>query len=115
MPPLKAVEVAKAKNVTIHTIGIGDPDATGEDKLDLATLKQIAASSGGQYFFGGNQQELAAIYDTLDSMTPEDQKVLTWRPRTELFHWPATAAAVLLGGYYLISGGVALVRRRVAI
>ncbi len=112
MPPLKAVEVANAKNITIHTIGIGDPDATGEDKLDLATLKQIAANSGGQYFFGGNQQELAAIYDTLDRMTPEDQKVLTWRPRTELFHWPATAAAVLLGGYYLISGGAGLVRRR---
>jgi len=112
MPPLKAVEVAKAKNITIHTIGIGDPDATGEDKLDLATLKQIAASSGGQYFFGGNQQELATIYDTLDRMTPEDQKVLTWRPRTELFHWPTAAAAVLLGGYYLISGGAGLIRRR---
>ncbi len=31
-------------------IGIGDPSATGEDKLDTATLKKIATDTGGQYF-----------------------------------------------------------------
>jgi Ca-activated chloride channel family protein len=114
MPPLKAAEVAKGKAVTIHTIGIGDPAATGEDKLDTATLQKIAESSGGRYFFGGDQQQLAEIYATLDAITPDDQKMLTWRPKTELFHWPLAAATGLLGGFYLLSGCAGLFRRRMA-
>lgn len=112
MPPLKAAEVAKAKEITIHTVGIGDPAATGEDKLDTATLQKIAGSTGGRYFFGGDRQELAAIYEALDRITPEDQKILAWRPRTELFHWPVAAAVTLLGSYYLISGGAGLLKRK---
>lgn len=114
MPPLKAAEVAKAKEITIHTIGIGDPAATGEDKLDIATLQKIADRTGGRYFFGGDQQQLAAIYEELDRITPEDQKTLSWRPRTDLFHWPLAAAVTLLGSYYLITGGVGLLRRKAA-
>jgi Ca-activated chloride channel family protein len=114
MPPLKAAEIAKAKAITIHTIGIGDPAATGEDKLDAATLETIAGGTGGRYFFGGDQQQLAAIYEALDRITPEDQKVLTWRPRIELFHWPLAAAISLFGGYLLISGSAGLLRRKAA-
>jgi Ca-activated chloride channel family protein len=112
MPPLKAAEVAKAKSIVIHAVGIGDPSATGEDKLDTATLQKIAVNTGGQYFFGGDQQQLAAIYDTLDNITPEDQKNLSWRPRTELFHWPLAAAVILLAGWYCVTGAVRLVRQR---
>lgn len=114
MPPLKAAEIAKTKGIVIHAVGIGDPQATGEDKLDAATLQKIAEDTGGRYFFGEDQSALAAIYQTLDAITPEDQKVLSWRPRRELFHWPLVAAGVLLGGYYVVSGGIGLVRRRVA-
>ncbi|KQV81932.1 VWA domain-containing protein [Rhizobium sp. Root1220] len=114
MPLLKAAEIAKAKGIVIHAVGIGDPQATGEDKLDAATLQKIAADTGGRFFFGEDQAALATIYATLDSITPEDQKTLSWRPRRELFHWPLAAAALLLGGYYLVSGGVGLFRRRAA-
>ena len=74
MPPAKAAQIAKQKNVVIHTVGIGDPKATGEDKLDTATLQKIAADTGGRYFFGGDQTQLSAIYDTLDMITPQDQE-----------------------------------------
>jgi Ca-activated chloride channel homolog len=114
MPPLKAAEIAGRNDITIHAIGIGDPAATGEDKLDTATLQKIAADTGGRYFFGGDQTELAAIYDVLDQITPEDQKVLTWRPRIELFHWPLAAAIALLALYHLFAGSLALVGRRMA-
>jgi len=111
MPPLKAAEIAKEKGIVVHTVGIGDPRATGEDKLDVATLQKIAMETGGQYFFGEDQTGLAAIYATLDAITPEDQKTLSWRPRRELFHWPLGASVLLLGGYYLSAGGLGLVRR----
>ncbi|TBZ27216.1 VWA domain-containing protein [Rhizobium leguminosarum bv. viciae] len=112
MPPLKAAEIAKSKGVVVHTVGIGDPAATGEDKLDTATLQKIAARTGGRYYFGGDQAQLAAIYDALDQITPEDQKNLSWRPRAELFQWPLLAAVLVLSGYHMLAGAVGVMRRR---
>lgn len=114
MPPAKAAGVAKQKGVVIHTVGIGDPAATGEDKLDAATLQKVAADTGGRYFFGGDQTQLAAIYDTLDKITPQDQKNLSWRPRIELFHWPLGGAIGILSLYYSASGLLQRLRRRAA-
>ncbi|MDM9627483.1 VWA domain-containing protein [Rhizobium sp. S152] len=114
MPPAKAADIAKQKSVVIHTVGIGDPAATGEDKLDAATLQKVATDTGGRYFFGGDQMQLAAIYDVLDQITPENQKSLSWRPRIELFHWPLGAAIVVLALFYGASGAAGLLRRRAA-
>ncbi|MFW8585908.1 vWA domain-containing protein [Rhizobium beringeri] len=114
MPPLKAAEIAKSKGVVVHTVGIGDLAATGEDKLDAATLQKIAARTGGRYYFGGDQEQLAAIYDALDQITPEDQKNLSWRPRVELFQWPLLAAVLVLSGYHALAGAVGFMRRRAA-
>jgi Ca-activated chloride channel family protein len=104
MPPLKAAGIASSKGVVVHTIGIGDPQATGEDKLDTATLQAIATKTGGRYFFGGDTAQLMQIYQTLDAITPEDQKTISWRPRIELFQWPLALAAVLLTGWYVAKG-----------
>ncbi len=114
MPPLKAAEIAKTKGVVVHTVGIGDPAATGEDKLDTGTLQKIAEQTGGRYFFGADQAQLTSIYEVLDRITPADQKNLSWRPRIELFHLPLLAAAFVLGAYYVVSGSVSAFRRRVA-
>lgn len=108
MPPAKAADIAKSNGIVIHTVGIGDRSATGEDKLDAAILEKIADTTGGRYFFGQDQAQLAAIYDVLDRITPEDQKTLSWRPRDELFQWPLGAAIVVLAGWH---GASALFRR----
>ncbi|MDM9620874.1 VWA domain-containing protein [Rhizobium sp. S96] len=112
MPPLKAADIAKTKGILIHAIGIGDPAATGEDKLDTASLQKIAETTDGRYFFGGDQNQLQDIYNELDRITPQDQKQLSWRPRIELFHWPLGAAVILTAAWYGITGLLGLARRR---
>lgn len=111
MPPDRAADIAKQNNIVIHTVGIGDPDATGEDKLDTAALQKIAATTGGRYFFGQDQSQLAEIYATLDKITPANQTTLSWRPKIELFSYPLGAALLFLIAYHLIAWLWVVLRR----
>ncbi|WP_373380166.1 VWA domain-containing protein [Cupriavidus nantongensis] len=105
MPPERAGGIARERKVVVHTIGIGDPNAAGEAKLDLDVLQRLAAQTGGRYFFGADQASLERIYATLDRITPHDQKTLSWRPRRELFMWPLGAALALVLAYQLLMFG----------
>lgn len=100
--------------MVVHTIGIGDPNASGEEKVDLGVLQRLAAQTGGRYFFGADQAGLETIYATLDRITPHNQKTLSWRPRRELFMWPLGAALALVLAYQLLMLGYSawLSRRR---
>ena len=114
MPPARAAEIARDRKVVVHTVGIGDPNASGEDKVDLDALRNVAATTGGTFHFGTGQAELAQIYATLDRITPHDQKTLSWRPRRELFMWPlgGAVAAILLYQLAMALLGQAQRRRR---
>lgn len=102
MTPEKAAEIARDNHIVIHTVGIGDPNATGEDKLDPAILEKIAQTTGGRNFFGGDQKALTDIYALLDRITPANQKTLSWQPRLELFYYPLGAAVALVLAYHLL-------------
>ena len=39
MTPINAADIAKLNGVEIHTVGIGDPSATGEDRVDFDLLQ----------------------------------------------------------------------------
>jgi len=102
MPPRRAAEIAKQNNITIHVIGLGDPHATGEDKVDYAALNQIAKATGGQVFHGENRVELEKAYNALDKITPQNFKTLTYQPRRELYMYPLGLGLLLLVGYNLL-------------
>jgi len=102
MPPRKAAEIAAQNHITIHVVGLGDPRATGEDKVDYAALNQIANATGGQVFHGENRVELDKAYATLDKITPQNFKTLSYQPRRELFMIPLAAAVLLLTGYQIL-------------
>jgi len=114
MPPRKAAEIASQNGITVHVVGLGDPRARGEDKVDYAVLNDIAKATGGQVFHGENRVELEMAYSTLDKITPQNFKTLSYQPRRELFMFPLAGAVLLLTGYHLLMLIVSLVVRLIS-
>lgn len=103
--PRKAADLAARDGVRIYTIGVGAdatmvqgpfglPRMVGGD-LDEATLKAIAAKTGGRYFRASDVASLAQIYGLLDKIEPVSSDQQTWRPVDELYGWPMAAALLL--------------------
>ncbi|WLH92970.1 VWA domain-containing protein [Pseudomonas sp. FP453] len=99
--PDHAADMAAAKGVVIHTIGIGDPQASGEAKVNLSALQGIANATGGRYFRAEDRDSLKQVYATLDQITPHQVNTLSHQPKRDLFWWPLGAALVLLAVYHL--------------
>ncbi len=95
VPPVEAARVARDQEVRIHCIAIGDPEQVGEQPLDEETLKQVAASSGGQYFFAGDRLALEKIYEEIDRLETRDVATQRYRPKQELYPWPLAAALLV--------------------
>lgn len=101
MSPVNAAEIAGDDGVQIITIGVGDPEASGEDRVDLSALRDIARRTKGAYFYASDEAALTAVYDRVDAMTPRKTETLSFRPRRSLAHWPmglAVLVAVLTVG-----------------
>ena len=105
MTPINAADIAKLNGVEIHTIGIGNVEATGEDRVDFATLETIATRTGGRFFNAEDQATLAEVYREIDAATTADVRTQSWRPRDLLVYWPAGIAvvAVLLAYGFLLA------------
>ena len=96
MTPINAAAIAARNGVEIYTIGIGNPAATGEDRVDFGLLAEIAERTGGEFFNAEDENALAAVYQRIDEATAAEVKTESWRPRESLVMWPA-GAALLLG------------------
>jgi Ca-activated chloride channel family protein len=101
VPPERAAEIARDNGVVVHTIAIGDPTAVGEQALDEKTLKNIATSTGGGYFHANDTEELETIYDHLDEINPRQVETQSYRPLTDLYHWPL-AVSILITLLYML-------------
>ena len=101
VPPERAAEIARDNGVVTYTIAIGDPASAGEQALDEKTLENIAAITGGSYFHANDRDELEAIYTRLDEVNPRQVETQSYRPLTDLFHWPL-AAGLLLTLFYIM-------------
>jgi Ca-activated chloride channel family protein len=96
MSPVNAAEIAAGQGVEIYSIGVGDPEARGEERVDVATLRQIAKTSGGQFFFASDEAALASVYDRIDELAPREVERLSYRSRLSLA-WIPLALAALTG------------------
>ena len=95
VPPSEAAKVAKDRDITIHTIAIGDPTTVGEEKLDEEALRAVAKETNGDFFLAMDRDELIGIYDRLDKIETREVNTESHRPRRELYFWPLAAALLL--------------------
>ncbi len=78
----KAVALAAEHGVRIFTVGVGTPEGavlsvegwSMRVKLDEAVLKNIADTTGGQYFQAGDAEELKKIYGLLGARLAFDKR-----------------------------------------
>lgn len=96
MTPVNAAEIARAEGLEIHTIGIGNPEASGEDRVDFEALAAIAERTGGLFFTAEDESALADVYRRIDELDPGEVNTQQWRPRDLLVFWPV-GAALLFG------------------
>ncbi|KRE58586.1 VWA domain-containing protein [Phycicoccus sp. Soil748] len=106
--PQEVADLASAAGVKVYAIGVGSTRGTVLEvdgfqvstALDEASLKRIAATTGGAYYAAADAASLAKVYGSID---------LAWTARTrerEVTSWFAAAAAVLL----LLGAAVSVLR-----
>jgi len=108
VPTAQAARIAQDNDIVIHVVGVGDPTATGEEKLDEEALNTVASTTGGRYFHAADRDELQEIYLELDRIDVREIESESYRPRTDLFHWPLAAFMIL----WLLFHAALFVRRR---
>jgi Ca-activated chloride channel family protein len=102
-PALEAAKAAKEFNVRVYTVGAGSQglapmpvyDPAGhllgyrqiEADLDEDLLKQIAATTGGQYFRAADTASLRKTYAQIDAMEKQKVETVAYEDWQELFPW----------------------------
>lgn len=96
MPPVEAARVARDRDITIHTIAIGDPTTVGENRIDEDALRNVAQTTkNGSFFRALNREELEGIYDQLDAIETRELNTVSHRPRQDLYYWPLGVALLV--------------------
>lgn len=109
--PVTAAEIAKTFGVRVYTIGVGTmgkapyPFQTAfgvqymdvDVEIDEPTLKQIAATTGGQYFRATDNASLKEIYSEIDQMEKTKISVQEYSKKQEEYkNWAILLFALLL-------------------
>jgi len=86
--PESAATLAASMNIRVHTIALGSErgadgafQTSPSADLDEETLKQIAQSSGGQFFRASTSEDLSQVYARIDQLETIILKTdLRWAP-----------------------------------
>lgn len=93
--PIAAARIAADNKIIIYCVAVGDPQAVGEEKLDEKTLKTVAQTTGGHYFWAGDRHELEKIYQKIDDLSTHQVETTSYRPQLDLYYWPLGMALLL--------------------
>jgi Ca-activated chloride channel family protein len=102
VPPTEAAKIAADNGIVIHTIGVGDPTAAGEEKFDEQVLKDVASETGGRYFFAGDREQLKEIYAELDRLDQRKVETISHQPKQDYFFIPVAIGFLVSLVYFLV-------------
>ena len=120
--PMEATELATQLNVKIYTIGLGAEsmklrsffgtrEVNPSRDLDESSLREIAETTGGQFFRARNPKELEAIYRAIDELEPTEKDPEIYRPIKSISHYFWFASLVTLITLLLIRWSLPLLNR----
>lgn len=103
MSPSAAAQLAARYQIKIYTVGIGsqqmqhlhDQLDTSSLELDEPALREIAHSSGGQYFHVFDSAGFEEMQNSLDQLEPSASDQVPQQHPKELYPWPLAAALLL--------------------
>ncbi|MEC8858473.1 MAG: VWA domain-containing protein [Pseudomonadota bacterium] len=107
LAPLQAAQLARTEGIKMHIVGVasdqfaqrsmfgGSRPGALVSEIDDEAMAEAAELTGGLYFRARTLEDMVEIYDELDAMEPIEQDEQTYRPETQLFHWPLGAALLL--------------------
>lgn len=110
--PQTAAEIAKTYGIRVYAIGVGSYGkvrvpiqtpygtqyGTMDSEFDEQTLRNIATTTGGEYFRATDNSSLKAIYNQIDQLEKTKIRVREYSKRTENFTpflWAALACLLL--------------------
>ena len=110
--PSTAGDIAKSFGIRVYTIGVGTrgmvpyPFQTPygvqyqdvEVDIDEESLKEIASTTGGQYFRATDTKSLTSIYKEIDQLEKTKIQVKEFSKKEELYHWFILALVICLIG-----------------
>ena len=110
--PSTAGEIAKSFGIRVYTIGVGTrgmapyPFQTPygvqyqdvEVDIDEESLKNIAETTGGEYFRATDTRSLASIYKEIDQLEKTKIQVKEFNKKEELYQWFILSLVVCLIG-----------------
>jgi Ca-activated chloride channel homolog len=111
LDPMTAASLAEATKVKVYTIGVVPTDMMdkvqdaifgarfipGRSNVDESQMKEIASSTGGQYFRASNTEGFAEIFKDIDRMEKTEVKVKEFYRYSELYlPWVVLALCLLL-------------------
>lgn len=107
IPPLEAAKLAKQYDIRIYTVGIGKKGlvpfpnqlggySMGEVLMDEELLKEIAQTTGGQYFLATNHKMLTAIYAKINELEKSEANETLFLIREPLYQYPLSLSLLIL-------------------
>ena len=96
LDPRQVARLAAENGVRVHTIALGPEDLeerpASRDAVDIATLREIAATSGGRTWRVRDMDDLAAMAAELDRLEPNPTDRPPLIEERPLWTWPAALA-----------------------
>jgi Ca-activated chloride channel family protein len=100
LSPQDAARLAATGGIRIYSIAIGTEGAvhrkSGKQEFDEDTLKEIAKIGNGQYFRAQDLNTFEQVFKSIDELERTNLQLKKKKITEELYHWPASIAALLL-------------------